>query len=208
MSRRLPRTRGRPTGLTPEVEKRLLDLFRAGVPATHAARSASIGQRTLFQWIARGERALDDHEDTGEKIPERELPFAQFAQRAARARAEGMARAVMNIQKSAAGGYVVRETTRRFRNENGQWVEETDKVIAPPEWRAAAWWLERADPEHFSRRTTELQISGPGGGPLEVSIDEFASTAQRLRLNMEQRGALPAGGSEGFVDGEVVDRAS
>lgn len=41
---------------------------------------------------------------------------------------------------------------------------------AETEWTAAAWRLERKYPERWGRRQkVEAQVSGPGGGPVEVT---------------------------------------
>jgi hypothetical protein len=62
-----PRKPGRPTKLTPELQRRLCALLRLGVPAERAARLVGIGERTFHTWMADGERQEDG-------------PFQQFRQ--------------------------------------------------------------------------------------------------------------------------------
>lgn len=207
MTRRTPR-QGRPTALTPEVQKRIVDMLRAGAPAAHAAVAAGIHRASYFLWMARGQDAADARQD-GQPVPPRERRYVDFYDAAERARAEARVRAVANIQKVAQGGFVVRETVRRYRNADGQLVTETDKVYAPPDWRAAGWYLERADREHWSK-TNEVQLTGRDGGPIEVGVADYEGLAGRLRLNLTRiAGELPGGlgGGGEVIEGEV-DRAS
>jgi hypothetical protein len=46
---------GRPAGLKPEVETRILNAVRAGASMGEAATVAGISRRSLHRWIARGE---------------------------------------------------------------------------------------------------------------------------------------------------------
>jgi transposase len=45
---------GRPTKLTPEVQKRIIDALRAGNYVETAAAYAGIGRQTLYDWLHRG----------------------------------------------------------------------------------------------------------------------------------------------------------
>lgn len=45
----------RPTNLTPEVQKRIVDAIRAGNYAATAAKSAGVAEPTYYQWLERGE---------------------------------------------------------------------------------------------------------------------------------------------------------
>lgn len=205
MTRRLPRRpTGRRTSLTPEVQKRLLDLLRAGVPIAHAGPASGVTAATVHNWIRRGEDAAADYE-AGLTVPASEQLFRAFFEEAARARAEGVARAVANVRKAGAGGYIVRELERSYRNADGQLVTEREVFRAPPEWRAEAWFLERAARDAFGKTIAEVQLSGPGGGPIEVTAGEFEGMASRLRVNMARvAGELMAGPViEGELDREA-----
>lgn len=205
MRRKARRRTGRPPGLTPDVEQTILDHLAQGVPIAHAALAAGIHRSTYHNWIVRGEDAADLRDD-GKPVPEVEQPFLDFLDAATRARARGVTKAVSNIAKAAEGGYVLREISRRYRNNDGEYVTETEKVYAPIDWRAAAWWLERADRANFGRNG-ELPEQGAGtGSSTDVSSTDLDGLAQRIHGHMAARGELAAGGS--YIDGEVVDRAS
>lgn len=66
--------------------------------------------------------------------------YREFRDAVMRARAEAEARSVALIQKAA-----------------------------PDDWRAAAWWLERAFPDRWGPRQ-KLEHSGPEGGPIPAEV--------------------------------------
>ena len=47
---------GRPHELTPDVLAKLVDAFRSGATRDQAAAAAGVPRRTLFAWLARGEK--------------------------------------------------------------------------------------------------------------------------------------------------------
>lgn len=62
---------GRPTKLTPEVHKAIVEAIRAGASRQAAAASVGIAGRTLLEWIARGD---------GTSTRESSEDFARLAQ--------------------------------------------------------------------------------------------------------------------------------
>ncbi|TDD73383.1 hypothetical protein E1293_31475 [Actinomadura darangshiensis] len=96
---------------------------------------------------------------------------------------------------------MVRRRTRRYRDPaTGQLVEEVEEDVAPPDWRAAAWVLERRHPDGFAR-PSQLQVSGPDGGPVEIEqTPGLAALAERVAESLaEYRAEL-----EGLDDEEEV----
>lgn len=47
---------GRPTKLTPQLQRRIVELIRAGNYASVAAAASGIAERTYYDWLARGSR--------------------------------------------------------------------------------------------------------------------------------------------------------
>lgn len=76
---------GRPSKLTPEVKRRLLDAIRAGNYYEPACRFAGIGLSTFYRWMERGEEAK-----TGQ--------YREFREEVLRAESEAEARMVAQWQ--------------------------------------------------------------------------------------------------------------
>lgn len=118
---------GRPSKLTPERLKRIVDAIRAGNYVETAAEYAGIGKTTFYRWMEQGEKASRGI-------------YRDFRDAVMRARAEAEARNIALIQKAA-----------------------------PDDWRAAAWWLERAFPDRWGSRQ-KLEHSGPDGAPIAAEV--------------------------------------
>ena len=70
------------------------------------------------------------------------------------------------------------------------------EAAAAKDWKAAAWYLERAFPEHYAKTTNEKQeISGPGGAPLFGSQPDPQAVNDALFILINHCGAPPAPGS-------------
>jgi hypothetical protein len=205
MPRRTPRRRatgGRPTVLTDDARTRFLEAVRNGAPLNLACSYAGFSYPSFARWMAWGSDAADAHEQ-GRAYPPEHEGFREFWEAVQRARAAGAMTDLLLVQKAARGGYVVKETTRRYRGVDGQVVTEVDKAYAPVDWRAASWVLDRTHAAEF-RRPTQVELSGPGGGPVEVAAADVDALASRLVLNIAAaRADLP--GPDDPVDGELVD---
>lgn len=52
-----------------------------------------------------------------------------------------------------------------------RFVSQVASAAADGTWTAAAWWLERRRPNEYARRDrvdSRVEVSGPGGGPIET----------------------------------------
>jgi len=114
--------KGRPTKLTPELQKELCKLISLGNYIETAAAFCGINKTTVYDWMKRGARAKEKIEK-GQEVPESELPFIDFSNAIQKALATSEIRDVQIISKAA----------------------QTN-------WQAAAWRLERKFPDRWGRR--------------------------------------------------------
>lgn len=185
--------------LTQDRHDRLVELSKAGVPALLAAPQVGVTTRTFDRWLARGraeeDRILDETTDDGDEPPPRdtEEPYLLLWRDVDAARAVAATRNVLQLQKVATGGYVTKETTRQFRDPvTGKVVTETVKDVASPDWKANAWMLERQVRDHFGRATEQVEVSGPGGGPVEYAARDADALAGKIADNIAAMAAARA----------------
>lgn len=122
---------------------------------------------------------------------------------------------VKNIAAAKAGVHPA--TLHRWMNEDQDFLELVEKAVEigkskqfdnilkaskdPRNWQAAAWLLERIDPVTFGRiDRAQVQVSGPGGGPVPVataSVDlrdtALASKMRDVVRVLHEAGRLPEG---------------
>lgn len=216
------RRRTHPTGrrsrvLEPDLRKRLLDLTLTGAPVVTVCQAVGISTRALQDWMQRGafeQERLDGLREAGERNPRPDpmnKVYYDLFQEITAARAKAAIRNVGFVQKAAQGGFITKETVRRYRDENGEMVEETQVDRAAPDWRAAAWYLERQHRAAWGKDATQVEIvtgHADGEQPAQLTGQQADALAARVLANIEQaRAALPPGpGGEDFItDAEVVD---
>lgn len=138
---------GRPSKLTDDLIEELCGYLEEGMPTSTACDLAGISARSFQRWRKRGKEEINRVEEGHVNCRERksEKPYCRFWRRTTRARAEGDRKHVKNIVNAG---------------------EE--------DWRASAWYLERARPEQWSK-TTKHEHMGEGGGPVDhnMSIEEW-----------------------------------
>jgi hypothetical protein len=129
----MKRPRGRPTLLTPELQKSLCDVLAAGNYIDAACGYAGIHVSTYHDWVNRGEAELERrqsaHVKEGTAQWEREQPFVDFSEACKKARAQAEVSSVARIRKAGGDG----------------------------QWQADAWFLERSMPAKWGRRVVEHQ---------------------------------------------------
>ena len=79
----------RPTKLTPEVRKQILEALKLGCTRAHAAACGGVSERTLYGWLKRG---TEEHRGT----------YVQFSQDVKKAEAECTQSMLKIIQDAAA----------------------------------------------------------------------------------------------------------
>ncbi|MGX4733203.1 helix-turn-helix domain-containing protein [Kitasatospora griseola] len=201
--------RGRRPALDLEVEKRLLDAVRAGVPVSDAAPMAGIHPSTVYRWLERAEQEQQRRE-AGQRARVAEQPFCEFRDRFMRARSEGKAQLVLLVRKAATGGQVVRERVRTVRDpETGERVVQTERDFAQPDWRAAQFLLACLAPETFGRAAqARIEVAPAGGGELPAGgagrgegVDRLAARLSKIRADF----AAELEEDAGVLEAEVVD---
>jgi len=147
--------------LTPEVQDRIINALRAGNYVETAAQLAGVGRASIYRWIDKGQSAID-REEQGEELNADDERYAEFARGVEEARASAMARNVALVNTAA-------QTT----------------------WQAAAWWLERTNPQMWGRHL-RAEVSGPDQGPIQVQVQRDALIERIVSLLNEGRDDEPA----------------
>lgn len=59
---------GRPSRLTPEIAKEIVDAISIGVPRDMAAKSVGVQPSTLYQWLSKGREGNEDYREFSEAV--------------------------------------------------------------------------------------------------------------------------------------------
>jgi transposase len=133
---------GRPTKLTPERQRKIIQALSVGATYDLASKFAGISYMSFNNWRQRGEAEIKRREgnvkpDTKQWI--KEQPFVDF----------------FYAVKEAEGAAAVK------------WLAKIE-AAANEQWQAAAWKLERRYPGEYGR--TRVEHSGPNNGPIEYKF--------------------------------------
>ena len=159
---------GRPTKLTSEIQEELVKTIKAGNYIETASAYVGLAPFTVREWIRRGEREANRLNTDKEARPiKSETPYLEFSIAVRQAQAEAEIRDVVII------GNAARES-----------------------WQAAAWRLERKFPDRWGRKDKH-ELSGPGGGPVQVEEIKERLMQKFNSLNL----VIPSSGS--MAEGEL-----
>lgn len=137
------RPEGRPTKLTPEVQKILLGKLRKGMPIAYAAEAAGLSRHTVKEWVARGEGRDADREP--------DPLYEGFATACRQARAQGVEILVDVLFEAAIGRRPSRRDPKKLVRSR----------ISSLRVSTAQWLLSRCHPEEFgsSRESMAVRIA-------------------------------------------------
>lgn len=173
---------GRPTKCTPDVIRRFAEYMGAGLYLRHAAALCEITPRTAERWLKWGEEALAEADDDLDLVPAERRPYAEFC-RVVRAReAQAISRALAIVQRAAQDRPVPRD--------------EDGEPMLIGDWRAAEAFLRMLCPDTFGQRQQKTELSGRGGGPIEIKhdkLDDPDRVAEVINI-LTAVGAIPPGG--------------
>jgi transposase len=150
---RFKKGKGRPTKISPEIQKKIVEAITRGNYTETAAALAGISKDTFYAWLKKGAR-------------QKKGPFKEFSDAVDRAQAEAEAMDLVRIEVAANG-----RPTKLLRDEKGNIIfDEKGKPIIMersvyPDWTAAAWRLERRFPERWSSKA-RIEHTGKDGGPI------------------------------------------
>lgn len=153
VAKRAPKPLGRPTKLTEEVQKKIVEAVRAGIWLDQAAALAGIAPSSLYLWADKGQRALEVAELTNKPLTGVDAVYADFSEALKKARAEAEARNITLVQQAASNGT----------------------------WQAAAWFLERSFPQRWGR-TDRMEVTGKDGGSVEITVSAAELEAKVVAL--------------------------
>jgi transposase len=176
---------GRPLKLDASTQQIICAAIRRGLGYEPAAQMAGISYSTLRNWINRAEAEVDRLQKPRTREKASEAPFLEFLDQLQRAEAEGENTNADIVNEAAAGGRTITKTERyqkRIWDKKTQTfvvVEETETTkaeTAAPDWRAAAFILERRHSDRWGRQL-KSEISGPGGKPVPIQIIAIEAVA-------------------------------
>ena len=162
---------GRPSLMDEAITRQLEQVFNGGSTVRDACAYVGISEATYYHWMKIGRaahegRARDkDHLYLPHKVEDR-APYLEFFERIKRARAVMRVEAIAIIRTAAQEGH----------------------------WQAAAWLLERSDPDQWGRRvvTQEGRVDITSGGEpvqnatIEGMMSLFQQIGQREREQREK----------------------
>lgn len=173
----------RPTKLNADVQQKIVERLQAGSTIKATCDSVGLGVSTFYQWVEIGEAYLADldHARMPRLIAEREA-YAEFAEATTRAQADGLIQAAVRFRQGMNPYDTESVTTETFEEtrldkEGKPYTYRkaiTKRTVAhfPGDWRAAAEYLARRDPENWARQAPQkLEHTGANGGAIVYKLE-------------------------------------
>lgn len=197
----------------------IIKAVQIGVPVGHAAQAAGVRASQMRAWMSRGYNEIERLEELAKQGIEAEPDeiegeFARFWDDVQVALSQSVVRGISNIQKAATGGIPVRETTRTYVDAGGKEITETIVERSAPDWRAAAWHLERGPVRQEFGRTAATDL-GPNGEGISaeglvaggVDIAALAARVANAAAAVAAQAATQAAETQAAIESGFVDAA-
>lgn len=166
--------------------KRVADAARKGKPRRLQAASAGVSRTTLQKWMQKGQpiTPVDEH---GKPLPDADpvypdTPYGRLVAAVDAADAEWEFTMLQEIEAAANGTH-----TNRFGE-------------AQHQWQAAAWLLERRNPDEYARtERSKVELTGKDGGAVEVierASRDLTSRLASLTARIRATGDTPDASSD------------
>lgn len=191
----------RPTKMTSKTVNKLAEALATGAFVSSACDYAGVSKSLYYGWKARGKREKERLERrAGGKPKPAERPFLEFLDAVVQAELKAETRALAVVNRVARGGEVTteRQLTKKPLKVNDVQVldpdgrpvytveETTVRVTVPPDWRAAAWILERRWPERWGRGRAMVKAEiTPASAP--ISLQQWKRDFQRRQRALEAK---------------------
>lgn len=189
-----PPGKGQPTALTKGVADTIIGALALGAYLETAIAVAGIGKSTFHEWLKRGhaeKKRRQRHDDdmanvrrktkryavavTNEAVERsREEPYVVFTDAVTRAVAAAEVEGLGIIARVARGSVLTSKTTTTDPATGHVRVQET---FSNPDWKAAAWRLERRHPKKWGRRLLEVSSSMDAAAVDAGAVESIANGA-------------------------------
>lgn len=154
----------RNTRFTTEVQQLLLEGVRLGGLMPDVANHAGVSERTLYRWLERGKRYRDADEVNADPSSQ-DLPYYEFSQK--------FSDAISSVRLRMSGKILVA-------------ADGDESIGKDPDWKAAAWYLERSAPALWGRRTVpEEAVAQTEQASIEQMTEEAIAIVEQVRQRRE-----------------------
>lgn len=175
---------GRPPALDNPVRDIIARGLAAGMTIRAAAQLAHVSEDSVTKWITRGRAEAQRREDPYCPENTHEERYYDFLGAIQKARADCVAQALETIQEFARGHDTVEETIVTVGSKplaGGpedvvEYVKERKVTVKTVRsWQAAAWILERTDPDTYGRVSRQV-LSGDPNAPIQTETQVTLAT--------------------------------
>lgn len=172
------------------VFDRIVASVRVCAPLYEAADAAGVGRDTVAGWIKLAGKLELQHRGSLENVEltHHERRCIEFSQAVREARAQWVIDANTLHERIARGG-IPQEVTTEERDEAGKLLKRTvRRTTTSPDPRTLEWRFKYLRPDLYADR---LELTGAGGGPIEMSQEDKASALTELVRSYRQQSEDP-----------------